>query len=165
MDDHRLDRAKTQSRVGNYIFCSAFIVLGVFMLATIKLQNYALMSEYSLGPGFFPLCIATLLIAIGIMMLLLTRRGAYDRKGEILPEKAALIRQGLMVALTVIALLLIERLGMVLTIALYFLCLSRFVCKKSWKESIISAIVATIGIYVVFRLCFKVKFPTGIFGF
>lgn len=156
---------KKESRIGNYIFSLLFIALGVLMLVTIKVGDYQLMSVYSLGPGFFPMWIAIMMIFIGCLLIWYTHKGTYDREKAFLPRGQSLMDLIVMVALTAIGVMLIEPVGMVITIALYYMSVSRFVCKKTWKDTIISTLIATGVIYVVFNVCFKVKFPVGIFGF
>lgn len=156
---------KKESRAGNYIFSLLFVALGVFMLATIRLDHYQLASAYSLGPGFFPMWIAIMMILIGGLLIWYTHKGAYDREDGFLPQGQALVRLFLMILLTVVGVMLIESIGMVAAIALYFMSVSRFVCGKTWKDTLISTVIATAAIYIVFNVCFKVKFPVGILGF
>ena len=156
---------KRESRIGNYLFSLLFITLGILMITAIKVENYELTSTYSLGPGFFPMWIAILMIGIGCLLLWFTYKGRYDSETLSLPHGKSLANLFTMTALTAGGIMLIEHLGMILTIALYFMSISRFVCQKSWKETVASTLVASAAIYIVFNICFKVKFPIGIFGF
>lgn len=155
---------KKESRVGNYLPSSLFIALGIVMLVTMKVGNYELMSTYSLGAGFFPLWIAIFMIAIGGLLIWFTHKGVYDKEKKVLPGAESFKKLAVMVLATVIGVMLIEKIGMVLTIACYFFSVSKFVCGKAWKESVLSSLIAAAAIYVVFKVGFKVKFPVGMFG-
>lgn len=151
------------ARESNYIISTAFGILGLFMIIY-SLANYSYMDQYSLGAGFYPVWIGIFLVLIAAFLVYETFRGRFDKKaGERDPER---LQRGLVfTGISLCVLILINLLGMVVSLILLLFSSSVLIEKNGWLYSLVMAAVTTAVIYVVFHIIFYIKFPVGIFGF
>ena len=129
-------------------FWSGLMFIGVGLGFAGGAFNYSMGSSARPGPGYFPLILSTILAILGAVVLfkaltIETRNG--DPVGSIAWRPLLVIT----FAITVFAIAL-PRLGMFITIPLLILIVSTAGDEFSWIGVIGSAIVLTIGSYLVF---------------
>jgi putative tricarboxylic transport membrane protein len=117
------------------------------------------------GTGFLPLALGVILLLLALTVL----AGQWRKKKDPEPvETLADWRGGGKVAGTIlvmaVAALLFEALGVLLTFFLLIVLLMKGVERQGWKRALITALLTTAGVYVLFVLLLEVQLPQGIFG-
>lgn len=122
------------------------------------------------GPGFAPVWIGAGL-ALAALALLVRPPAAPARAAEPRPgprtgrgvgrETALVIK---IAAVTVAAVMLSPRLGMLTAVGLLLLALGRLL-GGSWRAAVVTAVVVTAGLHAVFVRWLRVPLPTGPWGF
>lgn len=149
--------------IGDLLFGVSFLALGVF-ICFYTIREYPLVSEYSLGPGFFPLIVGIALVIMSASILVMTLLGKFDDAAGF-PEKAGwkrIIRFSILIGAMA---LLFNILGMPLSFVLFIFFEMVFVERQPIKFSAFVALAATAVIYLFFVGLFEVKVPVGILGF
>lgn len=150
-------------KVVNYVLSVFFIVAGGYMVFEVFHAGYDLYGEYAPESGFLPLIVAAILIILGIFLVIQTWRGKYLQV-KAFPPKENVIRMVFLVALSVVSLLLVNILGLTLSLFLIFLGTLLFVYRYKFVYSLIVSAVSIAIIYVIFRVGFSIRFVTGVFG-
>lgn len=140
-----------------FIFGSAICIYSILTL------DY--MMEYSLGPGFLPTWCGAILAVLSIAVVIYGVRGTRSGSKNSLPVYEDLVVLGKLLLIVVGTVIFMKIVGMVASIAIYLLLTMKFVEKQPWKLSLLTALVGTLCIYLVFAVAFKVNFPVGILGF
>jgi len=118
------------------------------------------------GPGFLPRWIGICLLGTG---LLLTAKGI--RPGVVLqeaiqwPQASGWARVGLMLGGLAVALVLLDRLGFLLTTTLFMAVVIFCLGVRSWRMLASIPLLAAIGLYVVFAVWLQVPLPKGVLSF
>lgn len=149
---------------GDIVFGIMFLLLGV-MICVLTLRDYELMSEYSLGPGFFPLIIGIALIILSLIILIMTFWGVFSNDEISFPGKDgrnSIIRFSLLI-LAMAALFNI--LGLILSFVLFIFAEMVFVEHRTIKSALLTSVITTAAIYIFFVILFKVNVPVGFLGF
>lgn len=112
-------------------------------------------------PGFFPFCVALLLIGVGLIILVQGVR----RKPEV-PE-AGLSKGRVILALVAIFAypFILEPLGYLLSTFLFTIVLLRMMVKKTWWFTLGVACLISPVSYILFKVWLKVPLPGGLMGF
>lgn len=160
----RLTADQQAVRKGNCIVASCFIGVGVFMIVVSLAEHYEIMGKYGPGAGFVPIALGCAQILLGLLMVWRAFHGTYDSDKNKLPDRAGVIRILLLLAFCAAAAIGLHYLGMAITVCLLYMLITRFVCGESWQRSIVSAVIATAILYLLFAVGFSVRFPTGILG-
>ena len=107
------------------------------------------------GPvvGFVPTIMAVALIVVSILGLIKSRK----EKDE--PDR---LENWTILLASCIAFSLVFLVGMLASLLIFVLVWLRFYEKESWKNTIISLIIAFAIVYGVFMLWLKVSFPNGL---
>ena len=132
-----------------------FVVVGVSF--AIGATNYSMGTSARPGAGYFPLMLSVIMAILGAIVLfksLTIESEGGDPIGDIAWKPLFII----VVAITVFGLLL-ERLGMIITVPILIIISSLAGDEFKWRGVIISAIVLTIGAWAVFVLGLKLTIP------
>ena len=132
-----------------------FVVVGVSF--AIGATNYSMGTSAKPGAGYFPLMLSVIMAILGAIVLfksLTIESEGGDPIGDIAWKPLFII----VVAITVFGLLL-ERLGMIITVPILIIISSLAGDEFKWRGVIISAIVLTIGAWAVFVLGLKLTIP------
>ncbi|WP_434310597.1 tripartite tricarboxylate transporter TctB family protein [Hominifimenecus sp. rT4P-3] len=159
-----MDRREKWFHKGNYISSGLVVLLGLF-LAIYAGTHYDYMDKYSLGPGFYPIWIGVLLVVVGLIMILQTKKGRFQEKQKKVPEIASVKRLLTFGVLAIMVLVLATELGMVITMVLFLFFMNLLIEKHSPLYSLVVGILTSAAIYVVFHMIFSINFPKGILGF
>lgn len=140
------------------LFLSVFIGIESYRLDLGRLSNP--------GPGFMPFCGAVLLAFFSMVVLIpaIKRETGAKQIGEGFTPQ---IRWNKFI-LPLIALfgyaLSMERLGLSLTTLFFTAFLLKVIEPQKWVVVIFGSILATAGVYLLFKVFLRVPLPSGIFG-
>ena len=70
-----------------------------------------------------------------------------------------------LLAIVIGTIIFMPTLGMNICIFIYLLLTMKLVEKQPWKLTILTAVIGTVVLYLVFAVAFKINFPVGILGF
>ena len=161
----QVEKQKKLFQITNFVFASLFIVLGIFIMVNVMYEGYDLYGEYAPESGFFPFVTAAVLVIAGIVLGIQTARGRYFQEGKSYLSLEKFIPMAAVIGIVFVSLLLVNVLGLVLSLFLIFLGIMQIVYRyKLWYSLVVSAIFIGI-IYLVFHVAFSIRFVTGIFGF
>lgn len=139
---------------GGALFALALIICGLSLRLEIGRPNHP-------GPGFYPLICGA---ALGVFALLIMLQALKAPATAVRFWRAGANRRRIALAFAIILLyaLMLEPCGFIATTLLFFLLISRFVSGHGWKAAAAFALVATIGIYAVFRFLLRAPLPDGL---
>jgi putative tricarboxylic transport membrane protein len=113
------------------------------------------------GPGFFPLATGLVLGAFSIIILAQAQKAGSEpvRFWNAGANKNAIY---LTFFFILVYALLLERIGFIATTILFFLLVSRFVCRHRWTTAVFFALVTSFATYFVFSFLIHAPLPQGI---
>lgn len=118
------------------------------------------------GSGFLPFWLGVILAALSLLLIV---KASLRQKGE---SDAPLFpgRQGLLTVVKVLGglalfALLMETLGFIASSFLFVAYLMRVVQGDRWKPVLLTAVLTTAGLYVVFHVLLGIALPRNMFGF
>ena len=135
-----------------------FMVFGV--LAFVISRNYASGSLLDMGPGYFPRILSVLLSLLGALILL---RGVKSKLRE--GVSWAFLPLGILSLSMVLFGFLVERVGLVPSLAVLVLVSAAAGCEFKFREVVLLAAVVCLFAVVVFVWGLKMRFPLLIWGF
>ncbi len=141
-------------------FSSCLLLVSIgFFLMSFQLDAFSNIS--GVGPALFPRGIALMLICLSAIDIwgVIRNKPASVSKGN----KEVVKLQIFFVITIIIAIFLINILGMLLTLALFLIVGLHYFEKLLWSKSLIISAVLTLGIYLIFVKCFDIILPSGIF--
>jgi putative tricarboxylic transport membrane protein len=138
------------------IVCAALIILGSLRLPLGELQNP--------GPGFLPFWVGILMLVLSIALLWrsLRNREAGGTLRAVLPKNAFKILWTFLAILAYVPAL--SRLGFLLATIPLTVFLFRAIGETRWKISLLGGILASLVLYLVFKVWLKIQFPLGLLG-
>lgn len=141
-----------------------FALLGVLALIYVfthpKLIIFGESSSGSIGPGFFPLLCAVLLIVFGIVLIVrgIAQNGSVDFF-QMTPERKQNLKTMALIAGTCALFIAAWKITNQFIICLFvYSIIVNILLKRSWKYTIIFAIVVTGFVYGMFCLGFSLTF-------
>lgn len=132
-----------------------FLVVGIIF--AVGATNYSMGTSARPGAGYFPLLLSVIMAILGAIVLfksLTIETEGGDPIGSIAWKPLIII----VVAITVFGLLL-ERLGMIITVPLLIFISSLAGDEFHWKGVLANAIVLTVGAWAVFVFGLKLTIP------
>ena len=132
-----------------------FLVAGVVF--AVGATNYSMGSSARPGPGYFPLLLSIIMALIGAIVLfkaLVLESAGGDRIGAIAWRPLLVI-----VASIAVFALIIDRLGMIVTVPVLIAMSSLAGDEFRWRGVIVSAAVLTLGSWLVFVWGLKLTIP------
>lgn len=119
------------------------------------------------GSGFFPFVCSSFILLMAIIVLIQS-----FIRGMGLPTKVSALWKGVSwqratgIALIMLGyILVLERIGFVLTAFILLLMLLKVVEGQSWKKALVISFLATTASHVIFNILLKTALPRGILGF
>ena len=150
-------------RSADRIAGAALLVLAV-AFAFGALKNYAYWGENGPGPAFLPAWLGGVMAVLAGLLLAGALRSR-ERGETWLPRGEGRRRVGLVLAVTLALVLLLDLLGMVLGTMLFMIVLLRLLDRHPWPLTVAVA-VATAGVnFLVFTYWLRVPMPVGLLGF
>ena len=138
-------------------FWSGMMFLVVGITFAIGASNYSLGTSARPGPGYFPLMLSVIMAILGAIVLfksLTIESSNGDPIGSIAFKPLLII-----VAAIVVFGLLLERLGMVVTVPILIIMASMAGDEFKWRGVLVSVVVLTVGCWLVFILGLKLTIP------
>lgn len=141
-----------------------FTAIGVLML--LESLKFAYFLDGVPGPGFLPRWVAAGLVCVG---LYLTAKGI--RPGIALqnaiswPDAGAWRRVAFILGALALALLLLDKLGFVIVVAVFMAVVMYSLSVRSWLMLATVPVLTAIGLYVIFAVWLRVPLPKGVLPF
>ena len=144
---------------------SGIFWMAVGLLLSIWSTRYQIGTLTQPGSGFFPLGLGVLLIFLSIILLLQARKSSFVSQ---IPLTSKPERDWKKVAYTLLvmllATLLFERVGYLLTLFLLITFLMYGGGARNWKTILVVAFFSVTGVYLIFVLLLKQLYPRGLLG-
>jgi putative tricarboxylic transport membrane protein len=116
------------------------------------------------GPGFFPTLIGGIFSLLSLALFI----GSFSKKSQV-REKIHFWREEkswrkvvLSLGSLVFYLIFLNYLGYIITTFLFIFFLLKFVGKRGWVSSILTAVLVSLGTYAVFKMGLRVSLPKGL---
>lgn len=141
-----------------------WLVLGI--LFTFWSSSYQIGSFAEPGPGLLPLMLGILLILFSLILVARGVRAYRSPQTELalsLPGSWKRIAYTLVVL--VVATVSFEKVGYLLTIFLFMVLLMLWTEWRNMKKVLLTAVLTTLAVYLVFILLLKQPFPAGLLRF
>jgi putative tricarboxylic transport membrane protein len=153
-------RPSARDRVRAGAVAGVFLLLGAFIcfeglqvpVGTVRMP----------GAGFFPLLLGIALSALSILLLAMSLVSPPGDATRLWPERREVVYLAATVA---VAVLLFERAGFLVTMALFLVVAVRVLGKMRWPTVIVLALVGSVSSYVVFSRVLQIALPSGILPF
>jgi hypothetical protein len=141
------------------------IVLAIGAILAIEAYKLPYMVENVPGPGFLPLWLAGSILLAGATITLKALRGTLRDLPDISWPDAWGWRQVLvMIGSLAVALLVLTKLGFLVTTALFMAIVIYSLGGRSWPILVLAPIAAAGILYLVFAVWLDVPLPQGLFG-
>lgn len=142
----------------------AFVALGAFM--GLESMRFPYMLESVPGPGFLPRWIALGLVVSGLVLTATALRPrAASLEPITWPDAGGWRRVGLMFGGLAVSLLLLEKLGFLVTTTLFMAAVIFGLGVRSWLMLATVPLLAATGLYLVFAVWLRVPLPKGVLAF
>lgn len=124
--------------------------------------SYPYINRFGVGPGFFPRWVAILAIIAGVSYILMSLFKDKFIVGEILPGGKELINVGTVVLAILGFILFVNYTGFCIasTLLLFFI----FIRSYTWWKAILYAVIATVVVFLIFKIGFSVPLPVNALG-
>lgn len=153
--------ARWRDLVGKSDALSGLTLLFVAVTAWVAARSLPFGTLNQPGAGFLPKALA---VALGGLALVLWVRGAIVSNpdaGSLWPDRAGTLRIGVMCASLFAYVLMADTAGYLFTTAGLFCILLRWVGRRSWPTTLVTALLASAVSYLVFARWLMVSLPTG----
>jgi hypothetical protein len=117
------------------------------------------------GPGFLPRWIAAGLLGTGLVLTVQGIRARVLQEAIPWPTAGGWARVGLMLGALAVSLVLLDKLGFLLTTTLFMGVVVFGLGVRSWRMLASIPLLAAIGLYVVFAVWLRVPLPKGFLSF
>jgi len=153
------NKMKGRSRLPLLITVLIWAVIGIVVAAT---HDLPIESEGAPGPQFMPFL---LVVCLGILSILYWLEAMFASKDADLelPKVQELIRPAGFIALTMLIILLWERLGVIPTVLLAAFLELKFLDGYSWGRSVLVGLFVSISFWALFQFILGIPLPGGIF--
>ena len=146
----------------------AFAVAVWFISGSFVTKLSARLSANQLGNDFFPKLVAVLMAILSLILLaqtIFSKPGSpvnQDPPEEERPTRKELVLPAIGVALMVMYLIIIEPIGFVLSTAMLILAFLALVRCRKWYYYVVTPLIGSLGVYMLFTRVFLVILPVGI---
>jgi putative tricarboxylic transport membrane protein len=151
---------------GNMVF--SIICLGVSLWLILESSNYNYIVKYTPGPGFFPFWLGVVLALFSTALLIETciKKGRKNPdEPSRLPGRQVLYRVGLITLLTAGFAILMTSLGFVLSVILFVSGILFFMERVPAVRSVITGLIMSACVYLIFEYWMQIGLPAGFLGF
>ena len=142
-----------------------WLVIGIG-LSIWTVTSYEIGSLTQPGTGYLPLALGIILTFLSLILLIGRMKKAPGAKQASLPDfhSEGWKRVAYTVLVLVVAAFFFEQMGYLVTFFLLIVLLMKGVERQSWKRILLTALLTTVGVYVVFVLLLEVQLPRGLLG-
>ena len=150
------------------IFVCTLVLAGVYFYATERLPSLEIGDP--LGPKAFPRLLTVALVITGVVLLLEILRAPKTATAPAATpaepgERSTHVLVALVVVWTFLYFLVFEALGFVVATALYLAVLMCYFNKGKWVTNIATAVLFSLGSYMMFTMLLGVNLARGILPF
>ena len=147
-------------------FSGSFLLLLGFYLAFRSMQ-LSVWSRFGPDEGFIPLLVAFIIIGICLVIIIKSLSLTRERKREETSEKqkkeiGSLFKVSLYVVLIMLYGVLLEKVGFLITSALFLFIMLKYVEKLSWRMTTFVGLASIITSYLLFVYFLGVLLPRGL---
>jgi hypothetical protein len=141
---------------------SVLCFFGVFVIyESLQIKYYG--SDFGPGPGFFSFWLGILVVGLSMVEFGRTFRRAVPLPTGFFPNRAGVLRIGSLLGALVGVVLLLDRLGYSLTMALFCGFLLRVLGRQPWWLTLVLTALGSFGTAYIFRQL-QVILPGGLLG-
>ncbi len=153
-------------RRANQITGIVVLALAGYIIRVASKMTYTV--EYSPGAGFFPLWLGIILAVLSGALFLqgtlpTSKRGARE-EGSFLPDKEGVKRTSLFFVIFALCIVLMGKLGFLITSFLFTLVFLVAVEKYGWVKGLITSLCMAAVLYLLFNTALQVPLPKGLWG-
>jgi putative tricarboxylic transport membrane protein len=148
---------------GDRVF--ALISIGISAWLILESSRYNYMVKYTPGPGFMPFWVGVILLLFAFALLMESFQKKGQKKAPCLPGRQALYRVGLIALTTAGLSLLMTTLGFTLSVILFVSVILYFLEKVALVRSLITGLIMSVCIYLIFEYWMEIGLPPGLWGF
>ena len=118
------------------------------------------------GPGYLPLALGIILILLSLILLVGQMKKASGTRQAVVsaPHSGGWKKVVYTVLLLIVAAFFFEEVGYLLTFFFLILLLMKGAEPQSWKRILLTALLTTLGVYIVFVLLLEQPLPRGFLG-
>jgi putative tricarboxylic transport membrane protein len=140
---------------------AAILAIGIWVL--VEAIKFPYFLEGVPGPGFLPLWVSFGIIGTGLVLTAQgIRRRLVPREGITWPNATGWRQVGLMLGALAVSLLLLEKLGFMVTTTLFMAVVIFCLGMRSWRMLVSVPLLSAIGLYGIFAVWLRVPLPKGI---
>jgi hypothetical protein len=142
-----------------------WLVIGIG-LSVWTLTSYEVGKLTQPGPGYLPLALGIILILLSLILLVGQMKKTPGAGQAVLPAAGSggWKRVVYTVLVLIVAAFFLERVGYLLTFFFLIVLLMKGVERQSWKRILLTALLTTVCVYVVFVLLLEQQLPRGFLG-
>lgn len=150
---------------GDRVF--ALISIGISIWLILESFRFNYLVKYTPGPGFMPFWVGVILLLFAVALLIesFKKKGQKEQEASRLPDRHAFYRVGLIALLTAGLSLLMTTLGFTLSVVLFVSVILYFLEKVALVRSLITGLIMSFCIYLIFEYWMEVGLPPGLWGF
>ena len=138
----------------------ALIVAGVSLFLVFSGLGYGFWDGEKPGPGFFPICVGLALLALALLWLMQSLRRRIVREDDSsLPDRKGHMNIVLSTAIVIAFGLIVQVIGFAIPFAFALGILFRVVARRRWLFTIVTSLVTTIAVALLFRMALGVPLP------
>jgi len=160
-----VDRARNVDRA-QYIVCAVLVLVGAFLIYDALSLTAAFAKVDPVGPKFFPLAVGLALLLTALILAIAIARGSQgeaDAGEDIDPDAPSDWRTvGLLIAMFVATIVLVEPLGWAITGALLFAGCATILGSKNYLLNIVVGVALSVGSFYAFYSGLGIPLPAGI---
>ena len=149
------------------IFVCTLILAGIYFYATEKLPSLEIGDP--LGPKAFPRLLGVLLVITAIILLFEIIRGRKVVVNDVPSRGPSTFGSYMVVAgvsvWTFLYFLVFERLGFVIATTIYLIALMAYFHRNKWMSNVLTAVLFSLGAYLMFTKLLGVNLARGILPF
>lgn len=142
----------------NIVFAAIFFAFSFFVFYSTAAYNAA-GSSGDPGPAFWPRLLAILLVVLSILMVIegFTSKKFKDEKSPLNIKTDGMKRVFITFAIFGCYAVLLRTCGYVISSLLFIPAIMRVLNEKSWIKCILTSVIITTAIYIVFKLILRVQ--------
>ena len=142
-----------------------WLVIGIG-LSVWTLTSYEIGRLTQPGTGYLPLSLGILLILLSLILLVAQMKKSPGARQAVPPadRSGGWKKVVYTVGVLIVAAFFFERVGYLPTFFCLIVLLMKGVEQQSWKRILLTALLTSVGVYVVFILLLEVQLPRGFLG-
>ena len=166
IDDRQADQPARTVDYAQYVVVAVLVLVGGFLVYSGLTLDEGFAKVDPVGPKFFPLVIGGAALVLGVILAVAIPRGSKgeaDAGEDIDPDAPGDWRTvGLLIALFVAMILLVNPLGWVITSALFFAGAATILGSRHYVRNVVIGVVLALASFYAFYSGLGIPLPAGI---